>query len=208
MRRYAQHDTVIATSRANIFFQYCRGKDSWFMSDKQAIVIPTDQPGNPEMISSSTMPPPAKLPRLDQQQQPQANENEDDEADDDVVFLRRVLQGKTLAEASDGLSDVRTGDLLSALHWTGLELYERFKLESVIAACELSEAQVRTGIDDTISTNVEHLFVDRIDSVIPSVILTLSCPNALQVDVRSHSLTVSSVGIPIQVKKRPDKELL
>ncbi|KAH9251563.1 hypothetical protein BASA81_010602 [Batrachochytrium salamandrivorans] len=166
-----------------------------------------------QLTPASPPPPPRGRGREEEASTPDETAGEAplaaEEEEWEVLFLKRVLAGQSVEEAREGLEGVRVNDLMSALHWTGLELSRQFSLESANVACDVSESQARGGIDDTIAQRGDLLFVSQIATLVPSVSMTLSCPSALHVDVRSSSLTVTSAGgVPIQVKQRQGEELV
>lgn len=112
-------------------------------------------------------------------------------------FVSRMVSGNNLKEAELGLNDIKPSDLLSILHWLGLELTEKETLHNKLIAYDKVEECIRNQIEKLFSENRNFLYVD-VDSI-PGIVLKMTCDNAIKLHMTANQLSAQS-DKPISTK--------
>ena len=136
----------------------------------------------------------------------QNNDNDDDdelskENDTAIEFLQRILKGQPIEEASleGGLTATRQNDLVSAIHWMGLELNETIRMGLLLSALEASSRTMKFQISHMAMTQGEWLYLsddavtDLVTKEDKTKILTIELPGLAQVRVENNRLKVESM---------------
>lgn len=86
-----------------------------------------------------------------------------------IEFVTKIVDGQSVETARENLDSTRSNDLLSALHWTGLELFEREKMVKRILALEDAEKVTRINFEKYLEANKQHasLTKDQLKEISP-----------------------------------------
>ena len=129
------------------------------------------------------------------------DEEEDEfaiENDQAIQFIKQVLKDVPLDEAAGDLSQSRTNDLLSAIHWTGLELNESIRMGLLLSALEASQRTVRQNISNFLMMRRDTLYLNGRDLTYiaekndKQKVVTVEIPGPIQVRAEAGRLHLTS----------------